>query len=151
MRLIKLTFLFILLISFTGCRFIREKGWFGGKKKAALEEEMMRQDSLERADSIRMVEVMRQRRLDDSLAQVQMREQELMKKYNVILGSFKVPENAANYLQFVRNQGFDAEIIMAPNHWHLVAAERFDNRRDAFRRVRAFHDELRDAWVYARE
>jgi hypothetical protein len=68
-------------------------------------------------------------------------------KYAVILGSFKVPSNADNYLNVVKGMGYDAQIITAPRGWNLVCAVAFEKRREAFRKAR----ELQDAGQDARE
>jgi hypothetical protein len=153
MKLIKLTSCLVLVLALSGCKFFQEKGWFGGKKADTMEAYMMRMDSIDRADSMQMVQTIRQREIDDSLEQV--RQQELArqqaKKFVVILGSFKVPSNADNYLGVVRGMGYDAEIITAPRGWNLVCAVAFEKKRDAFRKAREFQNTGQDAWVYVRE
>jgi len=143
------------LLSLGSCKFIEKKGWFGKKKAAAEQAEQARRDSIRIADSLRIVEEKRfaeQARLD-SLQRVREYEEEMRAryKYHVVLGSFKVPGNADHYETVVDSEGYEVVRLYSPNDFHLVSALRYDNSRDAWKKVMEFRYEGRDAWVYVDE
>lgn len=153
MRYGKINIVFIILILgtlLTGCKFIESKGWFG-KKADTMDVYIARMKSIQRADSLEAVNEMRAReqaRLD-SLESVRLaEEEELRYKYHVILGSFKVPENADRFEAFVTGLGYDTRILDAPNQFRLVSALSFDNLGEAYNQVNMFLDDGKDSWVY---
>lgn len=158
MKTSRIIFLFLLALSvgLGSCKFLEEKGLINKKKIAAELAEKERIEKQRIADSLKLdEEAVRQREMArlDSLERVRQYEEQTKAryKYHVILGSFKLPDNATRYDVVVSNEGFETENLYTRNAFHLVSAMRFDNGRDAWRQVSLFREQGRDAWVYVDE
>lgn len=155
MRNIVVTLL-IILFSFSSCKFIREKGWFGKKKNdAVMAEWQARQDSIRIADSLNaVVERMKQveqARLDSIMMIEQERtEWEARFRYHIIVGSFLTPEFAEDYKKLYRSMGYDAVIIPdSRGRFNLVTAEVHESLSSAFKRLERFQDTVEfQAWLF---
>ncbi|TFH36788.1 MAG: hypothetical protein E4G95_05395 [Bacteroidia bacterium] len=149
-------FLVIILLSFSSCKFIREKGWFGTKKKAdPVAVWQAQQDSIRVADSIRAeIELMRQfeqARLDSIMVAEQSRlDFEARFRYHIIVGSFLTREYAEDYKNMYRSMGYDANIIPdSQNRFNLVSAEVHETLQKAHSRLVRYQDTVEfESWVY---
>jgi hypothetical protein len=71
------------------------------------------------------------------------------KKAYMIVGSFRIPQNADKYAEKIRAMGYTTEIVQARNGYHMVAASAYDNLRDGVREIPRFRSEVSErAWVY---
>lgn len=71
-------------------------------------------------------------------------------RFHMIVGSFRVPSNAQNYLQKMESMGYNASIITNPsNGLQMVAAKSYNNLRTAVTEIDRFRQELEvPAWIY---
>lgn len=147
--------LIIVLLSFTSCKFFREKGWFGKKKPDPVAIMQARQDSIRVADSIRaeieMMKRIEQARIDSvMLAEQERLDYESRFRYNIIVGSFLTMEFAEDHMKLYRSMGYDARIIPdSRNRFNLVSAEVHETMKKAYSRLVQFQDTVEfEAWLY---
>ena len=153
-----LTLLFIaVLILSPSCKNIRERGLFG-KKGKALEILKAQQDSIRVADSLKRVEnrlrALEEARMDSiRLAEEERQAFEARNKYNIIVGSFVIPENANAWAENYRKQGYDARVIKMDNSkFELVVAESYERFSKAAERLEQFQDTVDiDTWLYIKK
>ena len=157
MRNLSILLLLIVILLPPSCKSVRENGLFGrkAKKLAVL---LAQQDSIRVADSLKRVQnrlkAMEEARLDSiRLAEEEKILLETRQKYNIVVGSFRIHENAVKWLEEYRNQGFDPEIIqMNGTGFELVVAESFEKFSQAAVRLDYFQDEIDiDSWLFVRE
>lgn len=154
MRQISIVLITLLLVFFSSCKNIRERGLFG-KKAKTLEMLRAQQDSIRVADSLKRVEnrlrAIEEARLDSLIQAEQERAaNEARNKYNIIVGSFLTPEFAQAWAEEYRKQGYDTRIVrMDGSQFDLVVAESYDRFSKAMERLDAFQDTVDiDAWLY---
>ncbi|MEF8844806.1 MAG: SPOR domain-containing protein [Bacteroidales bacterium] len=63
------------------------------------------------------------------------------KKYYIVAGSFENRENAVNFRQKLRSQGYDSEMIGERNGMHAVSYASFDNKSQAKRELQKLRNE----------
>lgn len=148
-----LVFLFILILgSFSSCKFIKQKGWFGkDQDTTALHQQRM--NDLRVADSLKKAQA-EQIRLDqiaDSLLQIDEAQRLLEEqyKYHIIVGGFITPEYADAYSDYYASLGYQPRILTAENGFDLISVMDLDNRAEASRMVESFRDTVDiDTWLY---
>jgi cell division protein FtsN len=72
----------------------------------------------------------------------------------VILGSFRVSENANKYKNMLENSGFTPVILLSETGLHRVSVGSFSREADARQRVlqiRGIYPEYHDAWLLIRK
>jgi len=67
--------------------------------------------------------------------------------YCVITGSFKSEENAVSYAKLLKTEGFDSEIILAPNGFFRVSALRFSDMNTALFKRDSILKKFPGAWI----
>ncbi len=157
MRALKFIFCLSLILLFSSCNFLREKGIIGRKQKREAEMRA-RLDSIRIADSLRKEED-RIRQLGDArLDSLRKAEEERVRilsarKYNIVVGSFLTPAYAESYAEEYRELGYDPEIVSAEGSpYTLVIAESHPRYPAAAQRIAQFHDTVSiDAWIYVRK
>lgn len=71
-------------------------------------------------------------------------------KYHVIVGSFKISENAENYLQDLEMLGYNPKIIELNNGFYLVSANSYSTLKNADTALAALRENITgNAWIYA--
>lgn len=112
-----------------------------GKKKAELEKQ--KQDSIANAQRIQDSLDAIQKRVSDSLAKIQQEEAEKAQqaaleqakasalKFHVIVGSFRDPSNADNFLRVQQSSHPEAKIFDSPNGFKLVSIAHFATMEEA--------------------
>lgn len=149
--------LFAILISFSSCKFVKEKGWFGLKNVDTMDAYLRKQDSIHIADSISIViakqRAIEQARQDSINMAEQKRLEELARfKYHIVVGSFLTPQYADEWSVYYNSIGYGTEILKAGNEFNLVSARKYDNIKDAVMDLERFKDTVQvDAWVYINE
>lgn len=156
MRYVSLLLLLIIMSLSPSCKSVREKGLFG-KKAKELAILLAQQDSIRVADSLKRVEnrlkALEEARLDSiRLAEEERLLLETRQKYNIVVGSFRIHENAATWVEEYQNQGFDPKIIqMNDSGLELVVAESFEKFSKAIERIEYFQDYVDiDSWLFVR-
>ena len=147
----------IIFSPLTSCKFIREKGWFGGNKADTMVVWQARQDSIRVADSIRAeaarIAKIEQARLDSLRAVEEERlAREARFRYHIVVGSFLTPEYADDYVRHYESLGYDAKMLIdKAERFRLVSAEAHESLGEALRRLSAYQDTVEfEAWIYIR-
>jgi len=68
-------------------------------------------------------------------------------RYCLITGSFKLKQNAINQAELLKKEGFDPEILDAPNNFYRVSAERCRDIDSALDRASAISKRFPGTWV----
>lgn len=138
-----------LILTTTGCEKIKSINPFRKKVDHALIEKQ-RQDSIRLAQEAE--EILRQEelaRLEEQRTIEEAARLKALNKYHLIVGSFKVPNNATRYHEKIRSKGHDSQIIMAKNGFHLVTINSYDNFRSAFNELRNMtRSGEQEVWLY---
>lgn len=127
-----------LLLTSTGCDKIRNLNPFRKKVDHELIERQ-RQDSIrqaQEAEELRIQQEEEQARLEEARRIEEEARLKALNKYHLIVGSFKVPSNATRYHEKIRSKGYDSQIILAKNGFHLVTMHSYDNFRSAVNELR---------------
>lgn len=151
-------FLAAMLVLPVSCKKIRERGLFG-KRARTLEMLLAQQDSIRVADSIKRADKMRRAVEEARLDSLIRAEQEKaayeasLKRYNIVVGSFVIPEYAQAWAEEFRKMGYDPQIMhKADSKFDLVVAESHEHYAPAARRLEQFRDTVEiDAWLYVRK
>lgn len=136
----------ILLLSLLagGCRFFKGKE---EKKTDTMAVWQARQDSINR---VQAAIAAKEKAVQDSLQRVQ----EMLAKFrfNIIIGSFKVPTNADNWLQEVVKMGFTSpKIVESPNGYKMVSIGAYENYSKAFTEIKRIQESRQDSielWIF---
>jgi len=148
-----LIFSLLLAFTFSGCRFFERFK----KDKAAdtLEVWQAKQDSLKKAEMLKVKKIEEARRAREKVIQdslMRIKEMEARFRFHVIIGSFKVPANADDYQRQVASFGFqDAKIIESPNGFRMVsvgAFETYSKATNEILRINRAKEEPVEMWVY---
>jgi len=150
------TSLLILAVAFmvSGCDFFRS---MVGRPTSA-ELDALRLEAAAKAE--------RQRQVEDSLKAVEMAAVQTEKpapvetlepvtdsdqRYQVVLGSFKVPENAERFIDFLKENGYTPKCLKFRNGYKVISAYRSD---DFYQAVKVMKETLEydfcpeDVWIY---
>jgi len=77
-----------------------------------------------------------------------------LKRYNIVIGSFRYKTNADNLNEDMRNQGFKSFIIQNQQGFYQVIVAAFDNKSDAIETrntlKRDYHPDFKDIWILER-
>ena len=147
--------IFTLLLAFTlsGCRFF--DSFKGDKGEDTLVTWQAKQDSIKKAEMLRVKKIEEARRakeiaIQDSLTRV--REMEARNRYHVIIGSFKVPNNANEFQKQMAKMGFqNPKIVESPNGFKMVsvgAFETYSKAANEILRINRGKEEPVEMWVY---
>jgi hypothetical protein len=153
MRQLSAIALIIFLLVLPSCKFFRGKGLINKKvdKMIALR---AKQDSIRIADSIKTIQnrlnEIENARIDSVRKVTEEMEMKMKNRYNIIVGSFLVPENAKGLAEVYKQKGYDTKIIkMDGSKFELVSAEAHESMAKAFRRIKEFQNNIeKDSWVY---
>ena len=143
--------LLVALMLVTGCDFFRSL--VGMPTSEDLEK--MKQEAVEQARKQRELDsVNRVRALEQEKARAAAQENlldESAGRYHVILGSFKVEDNAEKMYALLEKNGYKPRVIKFNNGFEVVSVAAYDNYRDA---LRAMNDIMEyqfcpeDVWIY---
>ncbi len=157
-RFLSAIILILVTLSFSSCRYFREKGLFLGKNRKELLL-WAQQDSIRVADSLKQTAVVKDvsqvTKLDSVVKVVKENPPEAgnKKMYYLIIGSFGNSENAKSIAEEYSNQGYKTDIIKTTNSRgrkiELVSIKAFDNYPDAV----SYRDEFQrkissNSWIY---
>ncbi len=151
----------ILLVGFIllpGCDFIKEK--LGGDKTDSLLVANQQLDSAlqaersEHQEEIEKLKAQSQAKVDsiidyyeEKIASAGARQPS--RGYYLITGSFKTPKYAQDYNKKMKAMGYKSEIIMAPNGFHLVSVEKYNNASAAKEGLQLVRNSVvEDSWIY---
>ncbi len=127
-----------LIVTSSGCDEIKKLNPFREKVDQALIEQQ-RQDSIRlamEAEELRIRQAEENARLEELRILEEAERLKALNRYHLVVGSFKVPGNAQRYNELILSKGFDSQIILAKNGFHLVTMRSFDNFRTAANELR---------------
>ncbi len=141
-RLIALIISVSVLFAFNGCKYKKQAEYI---KK--LESELQ-QDSLRHAAELEAMKAEMQAKIDS------IRENcgnNAKGNYCVITGSFRIQQNADNYLLEMQKLGYKAVIIDAPNGFHLVSTFCGQTLQESLSALNAARNNIHpDSWIYVK-
>jgi cell division protein FtsN len=148
MKRIILPLLLLALIA-SGCKFFKGKSGKDVDSTAILQ---AKQDSINRveAQKIEMARAAREQAIQDSLRRVQ--EYNAKFRYNIIVGSFKVPTNADSWQMQVEKMGFkNTKIVQSSNGFRMVSIGAYESYSKAFNQINKINEGLAEPiemWIY---
>ncbi len=144
----------LLAFSFTSCQFF-DRVFNKDKAADTLAVWEAKQDSIKKAEALKAKKIEEARRakekaIQDSLMRV--KEMEARNRFHVIIGSFKVPNNADEFQKQVSALGFNnAKIVESPNGFRMVSVAAYDTYSKAANeilRINRSKEEPVEMWVY---
>lgn len=146
------------IIVFPGCDFIKEK--FGSGETESLLEANQQLDSALKAErsqhqeELNTLQAQSRAKIDSIINYYEEKmtatgPRQASKGYYLITGSFKTPQYAKDYNQKMKSMGYQSEIIMAPNGFHLVSVEKYNNASAAVEGLELVRNAVvEDSWIY---
>ena len=108
-------------------------------------EQKIKEDSLKNVAEMQTMKSEMQARLDS----MQQACGDCIGSFYVVTGSFREPQNADNYLAEMKKQGLKAQIIVAPNGFHLVCTYCGQNLKDVLGALQSARNNVQpESWVY---
>lgn len=152
MKRLLLLALLVAPVTFQSCKWIQ-------KKRGRTDEQEMQLLHLKRMDSLKSDSI---KSLQAELAFIKSTHQQLLDsikktgmtgttgyKFHVIVGSFKNPQNVTSYKQYVQDKGFHPRVLKNEYGFQLVAAESFNNWRQAVGTLRELRENFEpNSWIY---
>ena len=143
----------VFLLSMGSCDFFKSKKLFSNDEDTLLTYQK-KQDSLKFVDSIRT--------LQNELSQVRNQHKKLLDsiktsnvssgskhKFHIIAGSFKNEEYLQSYKQYLKEKGFNTQVIKNQYGFHMIAIESFDNWNSAVNTLENLRNDLHsNVWIY---
>ena len=69
----------------------------------------------------------------------------------MVVGCFLIPQNADNYSEKIRNMGYNSEIILRADGFHMVTANSYASVKEGARDLQKFRDEISEhAWLWVK-
>jgi hypothetical protein len=69
----------------------------------------------------------------------------------MVVGCFLIPQNADNYSEKIRNMGYNSEIILRADGFHMVTANSYGNVKEGARDLQKYRDEISEnAWLWVK-
>ena len=73
-------------------------------------------------------------------------------QFFMIVGCFKVPENASKYAEKIRGMGYEGDIISGYGSYQMVTAKSYNNFRTSIADIDQFRSDITpNAWVYVKK
>lgn len=141
-------FLVIIAIVFSGCNYLRKKGFFG-KNKEYIErlENTIHDDSIEFAAQMEKLKAESQAKIDS----IQKSCGSASGNYNVITGSFRNPLNAENFDKEMKKLGYKSQIVQAANGFNLVSAFSGNDYKEALNALNNIRTNVnQESWIYVK-
>jgi cell division protein FtsN len=143
----------ILLLT-PSCDFVKSINPFGKKGREA-ETLRQQQEAFRVADSIRVANEQAALEKERQAELARLAEQEALErsKYHIIVGSFLTPEYADQWLDHVKNFGYEAKLVeMDGGRWRLVSASSYGSLREAWNNLDKVQYTINsEAWIFRRE
>jgi cell division protein FtsN len=148
-----LIFTLLLAFTLTGCRFFER--FKSDKGDDTLVAWQVKQDSIKKVEMLKAKRLEEARRANEKAIQdslMRIREMEAKNRYHVIIGSFKVPNNANEFQKQVAKLGFqNPKIVESPNGFKMVsvgAFETYSKAANEILRINRSKEEPVEMWVY---
>ena len=73
-------------------------------------------------------------------------------KVYMVVGCFLIPQNADSYSEKLKKEGYNSEIILRPDGFHMVTANSYDNLKAGIRDLQKYKGEITEhAWVWIKK
>jgi CO dehydrogenase nickel-insertion accessory protein CooC1 len=136
---------------FSGCEYLKKKGFFGNKKDMAKTIEMLQkelqEDSIRYAAEIEKLKQDAQARIDSILNGT--KQEDPYQNYYVIIGGFRNAKNAEALSIKTSEAGYNSLIIDARNGFQLVSAYGGDEMQATISMLHEVQAKLNpEAWIY---
>lgn len=150
----KIILYIVISVLITGCKYFEEKRLFSKKVDTLInyaEESSESEDTdstalLQETDNI----VLENEISSDSLADIDdSKYYHSDYKYHIIVGSFLIPEYAERYADKLRAMGYNPEIVLRDDGFHMVAARSYNELSASISGLQTVKAELSTkAWIY---
>jgi len=154
-KVLAITILIVILCS--GCKYFEKKRLFSKGADTMLNyaaeiDETTTEDTMEFYTGINDVQSQSDR-ISDSLRNlyqpVDTRSSDMA---YMVVGCFLVPQNADNYSEKIRNMGYQSEIIVRADGFHVVTANSYASVKEGVRDLQKYRDEISEnAWVWVKK
>lgn len=136
-------FIGILALLFSGCNM------FGSKKKMREYidklETNLKNDSIQFSQTLEIMKAEMQHQIDSITAACG----QPKGNYHIITGSFREQQNAVNFVSEMQKMGYSANIVEAPNGFHLVSVSAGNNLKDMFATLNNIRSAVNEeSWIY---
>lgn len=142
----KLSFLLLLALltaGFAGCKYKKQAEYIKQLENA------VKEDSLKRVAELEALKAEMQAKIDSLQAACQSGNPQ--GNFCVITGSFRIQQNADNYVKEMVKMGYKAQIIDAPNGFHLVSTYCAGSLREALSELNNARSNIHpDSWIYVK-
>jgi hypothetical protein len=146
-----------IVIFISGCKYFEKKRLFSKGADTMLTyaaeiDETPTKDTMEFYHGINDVQS-RSDLISDSLKRLyQPKASQGSDKAYMIVGCFLVPQNADSYSEKIRNMGYQSEIILRADGFHMVTAKSYATVKDGLRDLQKYRDEIsKNAWVWVKK
>jgi Sporulation related domain. len=150
-RIVTLILVATLLAGLGSCNYMKKKGWIKGKKSEvaiAANSDSLRADSLKRVADTQAEAAKAAKAADEVTAKQKTKEQ----GFHVVIGSFKVAQNATSFATAVESMGYKTSLIKSPNGFNLVSIGKYKNYSSAYKEILHINEGSQtpmEMWVYS--
>ncbi|MCX7987264.1 MAG: SPOR domain-containing protein [Bacteroidales bacterium] len=141
----KIALLIVVVFStfFVSCKYKKQAEYIKQLENA------VKEDSLKRVAELEALKAEMQAKIDSLQAACQSGNPQ--GKFCVITGSFRIQQNADNYVQEMNKLGYKAQIVEAPNGFHLVSTYCASSLREALSELNNARSNIHpDSWIYVK-
>lgn len=69
----------------------------------------------------------------------------------MVVGCFLIPQNADEYAEKIRKMGYNSEIILRSDGFHMVTANSYSSLKAGTRDLQKYRDDVtKDAWLWVK-
>ena len=143
MKKLTLLLLVIFAVGFVGCKYKKQAEYIKQLENA------VKEDSLKRVAELEALKAEMQAKIDS--LQAACGSGNPQGKFCVITGSFRIQQNADNYVQEMIKLGYKAQIVDAPNGFHLVSTYCASSLHEALSELNNARANIHpDSWIYVK-
>ena len=152
----KILLYIVIAILITGCKYFEEKRLFSKKVDTLINyaEELdkpVEPDSADIQSSLEQVATETDIPVDSEDDMFQTKFPSSGNRYYIITGCFMIPDFAEGYAEKMQNMGYNAEIIIRDDGYHMVSVRSFNDLSASKSELRTVRAEISDAWIYEKK
>jgi hypothetical protein len=153
----KILLYIVLAILITSCRYFEEKRLFSKKVDTLINyaeelDEQVEPDSLDAQIGLEQVETETDIPVDSEEDMFQTKFTSSGNRYYIITGCFMIPDFAESYAEKMQNKGYNAEIILRDDGYHMVSVRSFNDLSESKSALQTVRAELAsNAWIYEKK
>ena len=153
MKALKLIILTALVFGFTNCKFLRDKGIFGGGIDSKTKDYITKLENTIQLDSMKYAAQF-EKLQKEAKAKIDSLEKSCggsSGNYHIITGSFLNPLNAVSFNTEMSKLGYKSQIVDASNGFKLVSAYSANSYSEVANQLSAIRTSVNpDSWVYVK-